>query len=401
MAYLSLGFRGGIGALAALIVLSICQSSAAQTAAEQELAYIRKAIDRQQYDEALSLLADLQRSDQCESECRGEGHFLTALCRYMMGHQDAARVELEEALRIWPKHTLEESKYPDGFVQLYRQAERKKLCSLEIRILTPHSLGFKSGGKLKVVFQDDRVPVGPVELVKNDYSRSQRYRLNAGQLNVFELKLEELHDYWAFDSLHLMFRPNLSVRNNQGKGGQPEEDDSCVRIGSRCFNLLESNYDELPVTRIVVGEGDWIRSIYVMFATSEWKELHKDLASNRNRHRLARILKISSIAGTVGATAWAFLSDSKAGDKYEEYMDATDRVQISALYRTYEDLVEQRNILTISAIGLAALGIITYVFSPGDEQDILDEFERRHGSSGLSLGAIDGGMAVQLKLGVL
>jgi len=390
----------GVRALVILIVFTIWQTSAAQTPAEQELAYIRKSIEQQKYDEALSLLADLQRSDQCKINCRGESHFLTALCRYMLGRQDAARSELEKALRLQPKHTLEESRYPDGFVQLYRQAQKRTLCSLEIRVLTPHSLGLKTEGKFKVVYRDDRVPTGPVELVKNDYSRSQRYRLNAGQLNVFELKLEELRDYWSFDSLHLMFRPNLNTNAGLDKDWQPTAEDSCVRIGHRCFDLLESNYGQFPVTRIVVGEGDWIRSVHVMFTAPEWKKLHKDLAANANRRRLARILKISSIVGTIGASTWALISDFKAGDKYEEYMDAADRVQISALYRTYEDLVEQRNILAISAIGLAALGIVTYIFSPGDEQDILDEFERRHGKSGISLGTINNGLALQLKLGL-
>jgi len=383
-----------------VVVLAIWQVPVAQTPSQQELTYIRAVIDRQEYDNALSLLADLQRSDQCNLDCRGECHFLTAWCRFMLGHEDAARNELESALRLQPKLAPDESRYPQEFMELYRQAEKRVLCSLEIRILTPHTLGLKSEGKLAVVYRDDKVPIGPVELVENAYSQKQRYWLNAGQPNVFELKLEELHDYWSFDSLHLMFRPNLSAGASRDKNWQSTGEDKCVRIGRRCFDLMDSNYDELPVSRIVIGERDLIRSVNVMFTTPEWKKLHKDLASNANRRRLARVLKYSSIVGTVAATTWAFISDSKAGDKYEEYMDSADRVQISALYRTYEDLVEQRNILTISAIGFAALGIATYIFSPGDEQDILDEFQRRHGDSGISMGIIDNSLALQFKMGV-
>lgn len=391
----------GLGwVLAVMAVFAVGYSASAQTVAQQELTYINGIIKRQDYQNALSLLFDLRRSDSCLTECQGECHFLAGLCRYELGQQDLARDELEKAIRFRPKYELPEAEYADGFAGLYRQVQKRTLCSLEIRLLTPQSLGLRSEGTLKTVYRDDHVPVGSIELIENEFSRRQKYRLNAGQLNVFELKLEELHDYWAFDSLHLMFRPNLNVGAALSKSGQSKGDGPCTRIGRRCFELLESNYETEELTRVVVGDGGRRRSIGVLLTTPEWKKLHQDLAANANRRRLAKIIKVSSLVGTVAATAWAVISDSKAGDKYEEYVNAVDRVQISALYRTYEDLIEQRNILTVSAIGLAAVGIAAFIFSPGDEQDVLDEFERRYGNSGIAFGIIDGGPAVQLKLGV-
>ncbi len=266
------------------------------------------------------------------------------------------------------------------------RAQVQETSTVEIRITTPKSLVLFDGEELAVVYHLENVQGGWIELEGSKYNSAQRYRLTAGRLNTFDLKLEELRDFYAFDSLHVTFRPRLSsysIADSLIEAGVLAN--SGVVRGSYSFDLQMSNYQTEELTRIVIGSGENRKIVKVLESKPQWKKLLEDLAANPGRHKLTKIIRIVSWVGVVASTIWAWQSNSEANDVYDEYMTKIHPVDISASYRRYEDLIEKRNILGAFGLFFAATGIGSYVFSPGDENDLVREYEAKWGKSGISL----------------
>ncbi len=365
-----------------------------------DLSQIHQLIESHDYDGALILATELGRSDQCDRDCRAECHLLSGYCRFMVGQETAAKHELDQSIRLRPKHRLDMAEYPDGFLELYERVRKQALCSLEIRVVSKQSLAVMADEDLSLVYRMEDVPVGWISLSDNKYGRPQRYQLSAGRLNVFDLKLDELHDYWAFDSLNISFRPTMRTSTGDGKSSKSTSEKDKNKIGKYILELTPQQYSASPVSRITVGDSLNLTSLTVFESKPAWKKLHRDLASNHARRSLTRGLKVVSLVGMALTGIWAWQSHAKATDTYDEYMLEIDRVKIASLYRDYEGLIEKRNVTGGLSIVMAAVAVSTFIFKPGDEKDLIEEYERHHGPAGISLGVGADGVKLQLELGV-
>ncbi|MEW6412333.1 MAG: hypothetical protein AB1483_07650 [Candidatus Zixiibacteriota bacterium] len=265
-------------------------------------------------------------------------------------------------------------------------AQQSGNTSIEIRITTPKSLALFDGDKLAVVYHLENVAGNFIELKASKYNTPQRYQLTVGRVNRFDLKLEELRDFYAFDSLHVTFRPRISassLADSLIEIGVLR--DSRVVRGNYSYTLERDNYEQQPLTEIVVGSGDDSKVIKVLESKPQWKKLVEDLSANPSRRRLTKVIRISSAIAAAGSALWAWQSNNEANNVYDEYMTKIHPVDISAKYREYEDLIEQRNILGAFALVFAATNAATFIFAPGDETDLVREYEAQWGKSGISL----------------
>ncbi|UCG62571.1 MAG: hypothetical protein JSV52_04600 [Candidatus Zixiibacteriota bacterium] len=358
---------------------------------------IYQLIEEERYAEAVSLIDDAKKLIDCDLACLGEIFFLSGFCRYQLHQRNHALEELMESVRLRPRHGISASDYDLGFVELFERARSRTLCSVEIRILTPQTLAFMADNQISTVYRVSDVPADWIELHSNKYGDAQRYRLIPGSVNSFDLELQELRDYRAFDSLSLLFMPTP----NETATGRVEQDSvsaasPCIKMGKYCVELIRGNYYSTELSQIVI-EGNWSASvILVLQAKTEWTKLHRSLKSNPARRMLAKVVKISAVIGAAATAIWAIDANAKADDKYAEYLTKVDRVEISDTYRDYTDFLNRRNVMGAFSLCFAAAGIVTYLISPGNERDLIDRYERDYRPSGISLDVKNNYVGVRL-----
>lgn len=273
-------------------------------------------------------------------------------------------------------------------------ARQTARCSVEIRVLTPNSLVLSSDEGLCTTYRVDSVEARWIQISKSPYNEQERHYLIAGELNQFDLALEVAHDFYAFDSLHLSFGPIImdsesGMKTKRFAGGD-------VRVGRFPVDLMRENYKEKALAKIIFGSGESTRTLAVLEAKPRWQKLHKDLAANPGRRRLTKIIEYSAIAGTVISALWAWKSDSDARDRYEEYLLQVQPEDVSGSYSRYEDMIEKRNILGTVAITLAATGIVSFLSKPRNEYELVADYERKYGPSGVTLDIGDDHAAIKL-----
>ncbi len=351
----------------------------------QQLSAVQQLIERAEYNEALVDLRELKQLSDCSNFCKAEAYLLAGLCRLRLGQSSAAYGELIESIRLRPKYRPIQTQYGQDLVDLYNTAKKEVLCSIEIRVGTPRSIALDARGELYTVYREDDVPAGSIELKECKYGQAQRYRLIAGRVNSFDLILEKMHDFHSYDSLHLSFRPCISEDSVSEIEAYDPEEYSCVRIGKFCVELQRANYAAEPISRIMVQDGDNINSIYVFESKPEWQKLHQQLASNPGRRKLTKVIKYASILGTTATALLAWRENSRAEDKYDEYMSKANFFEINETYRAYEELISNRNVLGGFAISFAAAGVLSYLLAPRNEAELISEFEDKYRPSGIRL----------------
>ncbi|UCE23285.1 MAG: hypothetical protein JSU74_08240 [Candidatus Zixiibacteriota bacterium] len=369
-----------------MVLLSILVPSLTVGADISEpLSSAQQLIEQGKYGEALEDLRELKQRPDCGKYCRAEAHLLAGLCRLRLGQSGAAYGELVESIRLRPKYRPTQAQYGQELVEVYSAAKKEVLCSIEIRVGTPSSIALEARGGFYTIYREDNVPAGSIELKECKYGQAQRYRLIAGRVNAFDLILEKMHDFHSYDSLHLSFRPCISEDTVSEVEAYDPESYSCVRIGKFCVDLQQANYSDEPITRITVEDGNNINSIYVFESKPEWQKLHQQLASNPGRRKLAKVIKYASILGTTATALLAWRENSRAEDKYDEYMSKANFFEINETYRAYEELISNRNVLGGFAISFAAAGILSYLLAPRDEAELISEFEETYRPSGIKL----------------
>lgn len=353
-----------------------------------DLENINRLIDNGRFDDAVAALQNYGTRIDCDIDCQSEVSFLTGFCRFRQGYSEAALEYVKESVALNPKRSLSEAEYPEGFIELFERARSKVLCSIEIRVVSPTTVAIQSRRQISTLFRATDVPATSIVLNENRYGRAQRYWLLPGQLNIFDLELQELHDYHAFDSLHLSLRPVVKEtgRGEVADAAEVEDDVSpCVDIGAYCVELMPSNYYPGDLSQIVIeGERSSLR-ISVLMARPEWTKLHRDLESNPKRRTLAKVLKYSGIAGSILTAAWAVKANSDADKKYDSYLTKIDPTEISNTYREYTDLLNKRDLLSVFSMCFAATTILSQVFSPRNEMELIEDFEAKHRKSGIAL----------------
>ncbi|UCC43067.1 MAG: hypothetical protein JSU65_07900 [Candidatus Zixiibacteriota bacterium] len=354
----------------------------------------RQLMAEGQYEQALDFFRAGQDSIEGDRYNLGLAHFYAGVCLYQLNLLDEALSELRLSTRFIPKFTFPaDENYPAQLAELYQQARREVLCTVEIRIATPEAIAFEHGGKLLLTYRLEDVVAGqPVLLEPNRYNHYlQAHTLVAGRVNSFVL-------VWATGLVDTSLTLRLAqpgVVNHYDWGAVKENSEGCyVDVDDRRVEFERQYYTDTLVTRLAVGDDPAVIALGVVEALPDWHKLLSDLRRNPTMRGWSKRLKIASAVGLAATATVSVLMHGQAEDRYDIYLEALPS-ETNQAYRDYEHRIALRNIFGGFALSFAVIQGVAMLTSPRNQKELLEDFESAGRAGKLSLDA--GGNYVGLR----
>lgn len=346
----------------------------------------RRLMAEGQYDQALDFFRAAQDSIEGDRYNLGLAHFYAGVCLYRLGLPDEALSELRLSVRFIPKFTFPANEnYPAELAELYQQARREVLCTVEIRIATPEALAFENSGRLLLTYRVEDVVAGqPVLLEPSRYNHYlQAHTLVPGRVNTFIL-------VWATGLVDTSLTLRLAqpgAIDHYDWGAVKENGDDCyVEVDNRRVDFERRYYTDTLVTRLTVGDDPAVIALGVVEALPEWHELLRDIRRNPKMRGWSKRVKIVSAVGLAAAATVSVLMHGEAEDRYDIYMEALPG-ETNQAYRDYEHRIALRNIFGGIALSFAVIEGVAMLISPRNQKELLEDFQSTGLAGKLSLDA--------------
>lgn len=344
----------------------------------------RQLLAEHQYDQALEVLAALTDTTECDVNCRGLAHFYSGACLYQLDRREEALSELRLSVRFLPKFSFPtDENLPVDLAELFQQARRETLCTVEISIATPEAVAFLCNGRLTLSYRLEDVVAGqPVLLEPSRYSPYlQAQTLVPGRVNSFIL-------VWATGLVDTSLTLRIAqpgVMSHYDPGVAREDASGCyLEVEGRRVDFERHYYTDTLLTRLTVGNDPAVIALGVVEAHPTWHGLLRDLRRNSMMRAWSRFAKIASAVGMAAAGTVSILLHGQAEDQYDVYMEALP-AETNQAYREYEHKIALRNIFGGFAFSFAIIEGVAILTSPKNKPGLLEEFEKSGLTRKLSL----------------
>jgi hypothetical protein len=210
------------------------------------------------------------------------------------------------------------------------------------------------------------------------------YDLISGRMNRFYIQIERLRDYYAYDSLALLFYPHEDFPETR-KFDELDDGSFIIKSGSQKIVPEKDHYQGPILTSIQIRNDGPVVIIPILEVTPKFNKLLRDLNYNRIRKKFNNNIKKVSLAGFIVSAAWSIYMHTKLSSAYDEYLLQVHPSDVQDSYRSYVSKVHKRNRLAVIAGVFALARVVAEYTEPSDEQKILNRYNNRRKNHKISL----------------